>query len=171
MLHPMKNVSLIFIVSLLLVSVFCNSCKKDNQSSIQNLFTSGSWELATVIVVVSVGDTEESKDTLNTTCNKKQLFTFKADGTCSYTNFHCENQTSTGKWSLSPDQLYLKSDMVCIDTFKVGTQRSMPFANAQINTIGQYGMVLITGDIQNYSATQRRTVMRYGFVKQKAVAQ
>jgi len=167
----MKNVSLVFIVSLLLLSVLCNSCKKDKQSSIQNLFTSGSWELSTVIVTVSVGDTLKSRDTLNTECGKKQLFTFSPGGTCNYTNFHCEDQTSTGKWSLSPDQLYLKSDMVCIDTFKVGTKRSMPFFNAQINSIGQYGMVLTTGDIQNYSATQRRTVMRYGFVKQKAVSQ
>ncbi len=167
----MKNISLTFIVSLLLLSVLCNSCKKETQSSIQTLFTRGTWELATVTVIVSVGSVEEFKDTLNTDCDKKQLFTFSADGTCTYTNFQCENQSATGKWSLSPDQLYLKSDMVCKDTSKVGTGKITPFANAQINTIGQYGMVLITGDIQNYSPTQRRTVYRYGFVRQKTPTQ
>lgn len=168
MLHLMKNVPFIFILCLLVLSMFCNSCKKVNQSSIESLFSKGSWELATVIVTVSVGTNRESEDTLNTTCDKKQIFTFNADHTCTYTNFHCKDQpTASGNWSLSQDQLYLKSDIVCQDTFKLGTGSSKPFENAQIETLGQYGMVLVTGDIQNYSATQRRTVRRYGFVRQK----
>jgi len=168
----MKNVPLIFILCLLMLSVFCGACKKQTQSSIQSLFTNGSWQLSTVIVTVSVGDTIKSTDTLNTTCDKTQLFTFSADGTCTYSNFHCKTQPlATGKWVLGPDQLYLKSDIVCQDTFKRGTGKSKPFENAQILTLGQYGMVLVTGDIQNYSATKRRTVMRYGFVKQKITRQ
>jgi hypothetical protein len=169
----MKNAPLTFILALFVLSLFCASCKKQTQSSIQTLFTKGKWELATVIVTVTVGSERISEDTLNTTCNKSQVFTFNTDGTCSYTNFHCKDQPlATGKWSLSPDQLYLKSDMVCQDTFKlapgkIGPSTSAPFANAQIASLGQYGMVLITGDIQNYSATQKRTVRRYGFVRQK----
>jgi hypothetical protein len=164
----MKNVPFIFILSLLMLSVLCNSCKKINQSSIESLFAKGNWELATVIVTVSVGTNRESEDTLNTTCDKKQIFAFKDDNTCTYTNFHCKDQpTASGSWSLSQDQLYLKSNIVCQDTFKLGTGTSKPFENAQIETLGQYAMVLVTGDIQNYSATQRRTVRRYGFVRQK----
>lgn len=165
----MKNVPLIFILCLLMLSVFCNSCKKqNNQSSIQSQFSRGAWELSTVIVTVSVGDTLKSTDTLNTTCDKSQLFTFNTDGTCTYTNFHCKAQpTASGNWSLAPDQLYLNSDIVCQDTFKRGTGSSKPFESAQIYTLGQYSMVLVTGDIQNYSATKRRTVTRYGFVRQK----
>ena len=166
----MKNVPLLFILCLVVLSVLCNSCKKVNQSSIESLFSKGSWELSTVIVTVSVGTTRESEDTLNTMCDKKQIFAFKDDHTCTYTNFHCKAQpVATGSWSLSQDQLYLKSDIVCQDTFKLGTGKSKPFENAQIETLGQYAMVLVTGDIQNYSATQRRTVRRYGFVRQKLI--
>lgn len=164
----MKNAPLIFIVSLLMLSAVCSSCKKQNQSSIQSLFSKGNWELTTVVVTVSVGDTLKSTDTLNTTCDKSQIFAFNTNGTCTYTNFHCKAQpVASGKWSLSPDQLYLKSDIVCQDTFTLGTGSSKPFENAQIFSLGQYSMVLITGDIQNYSPTKRRTVMRYGFVRQK----
>jgi hypothetical protein len=161
----MKNVPLIFILCLLILSAVCLSCKKQNQSSIQSLFTKGKWELATVIVTVSVGDTLKSTDTLNTICDTNQVFAFNQDGSCTYSNFHCKAQPlATGRWSLSPDQLYLSSDIVCQDTFKTGTGTSKPFENAQIFSLGQYSMVLITGDIQNYSS---RTVMRYGFVRQK----
>jgi len=164
----MKKAPFIFILSLLVLSVFCNSCKKQETSSIENLFSQGNWELATVITTVSVGTTRESEDTLNTMCDKKQIFSFSKDHTCIYTNFHCKAQPdAAGTWSLSQDQLYLRSDIVCQDTFKLGTGKSKPFENAQIVTLGQYAMVLVTGDIQNYSATQRRTVRRYGFVKQK----
>ncbi|PJJ79877.1 lipocalin family protein [Mucilaginibacter auburnensis] len=166
----MKNVPLIFILCLLLLSMLTNSCKKDKGTSIQNLFSSGKWELTTVVVTVTQGDSVKY-DTLNTDCPEKQLFTLNADGTCNYTNFHCKTQISNGRWSLSPDQLYLKSDIVCQDTVKLGPGKSTPFSNAQILTVGQYSMVLITGDIQNYSNTQKRTVMRYGFVKQKVITQ
>ncbi|MFD0748579.1 DUF5004 domain-containing protein [Mucilaginibacter calamicampi] len=165
----MKNIPFLFILCLVGLSVLCNSCKKVNQSSIESLFSQGSWELATVVVTVSVGTNRESEDTLNTMCDKKQIFTFNsASHTCSYTNFQCKDQpVASGTWSLSQDQLYLKSDIVCQDTSKLGTGTLMPFENAQIQTLGQYAMVLVTGDIQNYSATQRRTVRRYGFVRQK----
>lgn len=165
----MKNVPLLFVLCLLLINVLCNSCKKSNQSSIADLFTKTPWQLSNVIVTVSVGDTVKSTDTLNTTCDTTQLFTFNADGTCTYTNFHCRHQpTAVGNWKLSGDQLYLLSDIVCLDTIKAGPGRSRPFTNSQILNVGQYSLVLITGDIQNYSPTKRRTVMRYGFIRQKA---
>ena len=171
----MKKAPFTFILSLLVLSFFCNGCKKQTQSSIQSLFSKGNWELATVVVTVSVGTNRISEDTLNTTCNKKQIFSFKDDRTCTYTNFHCKDQpVAVGNWALSPDQLYLKSDIVCQDTFKLAngsTGSSKPFENAKIDVLGQYSMVLITGDIQNYSATQRRTVRRFGFVRQKDATQ
>lgn len=164
----MRNkIPLLFVSGLILVNLLSNSCKKDSQSSIQTLFTNGSWQLATLTETISVGDTIKLDTTLNTTCDVSQVFTFNADNTCTYTNFDCLHQpAATGKWSLSQDRVFLSSDMVCKDTTAAGS--SKPFLNARIENLGQYSMVLITGDIQNYSSTARRKVFRYGFVRQKA---
>ena len=167
----MKNIPLLFILCLVLINVLCNSCKKNNQNSIAAIFTRNNWQLDNVIVTVSVGDTIKSTDTLNARCDTTQVFTFNTDGSCTYTNFQCRHQpTALGRWALSGDRLYLQSDIVCLDTVKAGPGKSQPFTNAQILTAGQYSLVLVTGDIQNYSATKRRTVMRYGFIREKPVA-
>jgi hypothetical protein len=167
----MKNkLPFLFISGLILINLLSNSCKKDKQNNIADLFSSGSWQLASVRYTISVGDTIKLDTTLNTTCDTTQVFTFKEDKTCTYTNFDCIHQpTASGNWALSENNLYLNSDIVCKDTTKVGS--SKPFANAQIYNIGQYSLVLLTGDIQNYTINTKRKVIRYGFVKQKAAAQ
>jgi|EndMetStandDraft_4_1072995.scaffolds.fasta_scaffold331329_2 hypothetical protein len=167
----MKNkLPFLFISGLILINLLSNSCKKDKQNNIAALFSSGSWQLASVRYTISVGDTIKLDTILNTTCDTTQVFTFKDDKTCTYTNFNCIHQpTASGNWALSENNLFLNSDIVCKDTTKVGS--SKPFANAQIYNIGQYSLVLLTGDIQNYTINTKRKVIRYGFVKQKAATQ
>jgi hypothetical protein len=144
-----------------------NSCKKQNQVTIQTLFTGGSWQLASVLATHYVGNTMVSVDTLNTKCNLTQLFTFNSNNTCTYTNFDCIQQsTASAQWSLSTDEVTLFANVVCKDTTAVGS--STPFANAQITNLGNYSLVLLTGDIAtNYSLTAKRRIVQYGFVRVK----
>lgn len=166
----MKNRSLYILLVLVVVTVFINSCKKEDQSNINNLFTTGYWQLASVQRVHYVGDSKLKTDTLNATCDTTQLFTFNKDFTCTYTNFNCKDQpTATGTWELSRDKLFLSANMICQDTTKVGS--SKPFINAQINNLGQYSLVLETGDISPYyTTTQVRVITRYGFIRQRTAA-
>ncbi|MBC7400034.1 MAG: hypothetical protein H7289_08820 [Mucilaginibacter sp.] len=167
----MKNkLPFLFISGLILINLLSNSCKKDKQNNIEALFSSGSWQLASVRYTISVGDTIKLDTVLNTKCDTTQVFTFKEDKSCTYTNFDCIHQpTAKGNWALSANNLFLSSDIVCKDTTKVGS--SKPFTNSQIYNIGQYSLVLLTGDIQNYTINTKRKVIRYGFVRQKAAAQ
>jgi hypothetical protein len=167
----MKNkIPLLFVLGLVLINLLSNSCKKDNQSSIQSLLTNGTWQLASVYQIYFVGDTVKHEDTLNTLCDTTQLFTFKSDNTCTYTNFDCLKQpVSSGHWSLSSDQLYLSSDMICKDTTATGS--SKPFITAQIFNLGQFSLILRAGDVQNYTQSTKRKVIRYGFIRQKATVQ
>jgi len=167
----MKNkLPLLIISGLVLINLVSNSCKKETKRSIATLFASGKWQLASVNLTISVGDTIKLDTTLNTLCDKTQIFTFNADNTCTYTNFNCLDQpVASGHWSLSSNQLFLFSDMVCKDTTALGS--SKPFASAQIFNIGEYSLILRTGDVQFYTSTTRRRVVRYGFVRQKANAQ
>jgi hypothetical protein len=161
----MKRSSIIFMAGLLCILMH-NSCKKDDQSSIEELLSSGPWELASLRVFNYVGDTQQPTDTLNTDCTLKQVFTFNTDKTCSYANYSCEEQRATGSWSLSKDRLYLVSDIRCKDTSVAGS--SQPFTNTKIVNLGQYSLVVQTGDLQsNYPANQRRRIVQYGFIRQK----
>ncbi|TSD67778.1 hypothetical protein FFF34_010430 [Inquilinus sp. KBS0705] len=167
----MKNKRILFSLAGLVVASFViNSCKKEDQSNIPNLFSTGAWQLASVNVYHYIGDAQESVDTLNTDCDTTQLFIFNKDMTCTYTNFDCKAQpTATGTWSLAKNKLTLYADMVCKDTTAVGS--SKPFANAQIFNIGQFSLVLQTGDTNPYyTSTQVRTVTRYGFIRQKTTS-
>lgn len=164
----------IFLICLTVTGLIINSCKKDTQSSIHQLFTGNTWQLASVIRYNFVGDTLKTTDTLNTTCDTSQYFTFKADNTCTYTNFDCKPQpTATGKWSLSADQLFLMSDINCQiqDTSKVATSpthTTQPFTIARISNLGQYSMILQTGDLATYyPPNQKRMYIIYGFVRVK----
>jgi hypothetical protein len=166
-----KKFILLFIAGLVTIGLVSNSCKKDNASNIPHLLTSGVWELASIQVYHFVGNTQVGNiDTLNTTCDKAQLFTFNTDNTCKYTNFDCLDQTTTGIWTLTENRLYFSSDMVAKDTVAgggFGTEK--PFSNTQLFNLGTYSLVLQTGDVEpNYSATKSRTVKRYGFIRQKA---
>jgi hypothetical protein len=164
----MKRINLFLLLSGLMVTVLYNSCKKEGQSPIQGLFTSGSWQLASILVFNYTGNILISTDTLNTTCDSVQRFTFTGN-TCTYTNFDCIAQKSaSATWTLSPNQLFLYANVVCKDTTKAGS--SMPFTNAAIQNLGQFSLVLQTGDIQpNYSLTKPRRIMQYGFINIKAL--
>ena len=161
----MRNkVPLIIVLGLLLINLVSNSCKKQNETTISSLFSDGSWQLASILVTTT-DSLIQVTDTLNTTCGSSQIFTFNADNTCTYTNFDCITQTTTGHWSLSKDQLTLSSDMVCADTTKAG--KSQPFANAQVYNVGQYSLVLQTGNYNVIPTTiNKTTVVRYGFIRQ-----
>lgn len=162
----MKNKLPIFIVlGLVLVNLLSNSCKKETQTTVETLFASGKWQLASVVSTVYLGDAILSTTTLNTTCDSNQVFTFNKNNTCTYTNFQCLDQKSSGTWTLSPDKLILYADMTARDTTAAG--KSKPFGYARIINLGQYSLVLDIGDIQNYSVTAPRRVVRYGFVHQK----
>lgn len=153
---------------LLAVNLLVNSCKKEQRNTLENLLTTGgAWQLASVKYTQFAGDTVKFDTTLNTDCDTTQIFTFNADNSCTYTNFNCKIQpTARGGWTLSPNRLFLNSNIVCQDTTAVGS--SKPFLNAQIVNLGLYSMVLLTGDIQNYNNNTKRKVIRYGFVRQKA---
>jgi hypothetical protein len=170
----MKNkIPLVLVLGLVIINLLSNSCKKGDNSNIPHLLVSGTWQLATLQVSNYIGDSQISVDTLNDSCLLTQLFTFNENNTCTYTNYACQSQTTTGTWTLTPNKLYFASNMICKDTVPGGKgalRDTMPFTNTQINTLGTYSMVLQTGDVQpNYSPTSRRRVVRYGFIRQKAV--
>jgi hypothetical protein len=162
-----KNIVLILLPGLLLMSVIVNSCKKATQTSIQTLFTGGKWQLASITRYHFLNNSALKSDTLNTTCNTTQFFTFNTDNTSTYTNFDCITQTSTGQWALTPDQLFLNCNMVCQDTTAAKT--SKPFLSAKIINLGQYSLILRTGQYGDYyPANQLVTYTDYGFVRQKS---
>jgi hypothetical protein len=150
----------------MLIGLATNSCKKNQQDYIQTLITQGKWELASVMETHYTGAAADSTDTLNTACDSSQYFTFNTDKTCSYTNFDCLPQSTKGQWSLSADELFLYSNMVCQDT--TAAKSSKPFQTAKIINLGQYSLVLQTGDLQTYyTPTQVRIIRQYGFVRVK----
>ena len=154
------------LVSGLMIALVINSCKKNTQSPIAALFTGGRWQLASVMASNYIGNTLTSTDTLNNRCTLSQYFTFNTNNTCTYTNFDCISQTpASANWTLSANQLFLYADVVCKDTTALGS--SKPFINAQIINLGQFSLVLQTGDIQpNYSLTKPRRIVQYGFIRQ-----
>jgi hypothetical protein len=167
----MKNKTLYFLLAgLIVVSFFINSCKKTDPSNIPNLLTTGVWQLASLQVDHYVGDSRMSTDTLNTTCDTTQLFTFNKDNTCTYTNYSCKHQpTAKGTWSLTSNKLYLSSDIQVQDTTAKG--KSQPFLAVQIINLGQFSLAFNTGDIGvYYTSTQVRTIKRYGFIRQKIIS-
>jgi hypothetical protein len=157
---------LLLLSSFLIMGMVVNSCKKSNQSPIQALFTGGRWELASVMATNYIGNQQISMDTLNVNCDSTQYFIFNTDNTCTYTNFDCIPQKpAAAAWSLSPNELVLDAQVVCKDTTLAGS--SKPFSNAEIENLGQFSLVLLTGDIApNYSLTQKRRVVTWGFIRE-----
>lgn len=153
---------------LLLAGFAINSCKKDNNTSIQTLFTTGAWQLASVKVTNYLGSSTINTYYLNdTTCIKTQFFTFPSTNTCTFTNYHCIGQSTNGTWSLTKDQLYLMVNMTCLDTLAGGkdTVSTHVFAYTKILNLGPYSMTLQTGDIgAYYTPTTKRTIFEYAFV-------
>jgi hypothetical protein len=158
-----------FLAAMVLIGVVLNSCKKDTQSPIEQLFTGGQWQLASVVATYWTGNTVDSTVTLNsdTVCHMQQYFTFFTNNTCTYTNYDCLTQSPpAAAWSLASNQVYLQANVMCKDTTAKGS--STPFADAEIVNLGQFSLVLEIGDIQpSYSLTQKRITTQYGFVRQK----
>lgn len=160
--------SLIVLVLAGLVVFTVNSCKKNDQDTLNHYLTVSPWQLASIQVFTYVGATLVETDTLNTTCNLKQMFTFKSDQTCGYKNFICRADSTKGTWAFSDDKLLLHSDMLCKDTVAGGRDTTdAPFKNAQISNLGGYSLILQTGDVNTYyTTTQKRVIKRWGFIHQ-----
>jgi hypothetical protein len=163
----MKNKKIyLLLAGLLVLSFFINSCKKEKQTSIPSLFTTGEWQLGSIVRTTYLGDQQLAQDTIPS--DSTQIFKFNNDMTCTYTNFDDNVGTIAGKWSLSDTQLYLFSDITYSDTTSAGTKQ--PFINAHIINLGEFSLVIETGDIQNYyTATDTRIIRRYGFVRIRPV--
>jgi hypothetical protein len=162
----MKSKTLpLFLLGFVLMALLVNSCKKATQGTIESALTSGNWQLASVTQTTYLGEAITSTETLNTNCSLTQIFSFKTDNSCTYTNFECVQQNVSGKWSLSPDKLILYVDMTSQDTTSAGS--SKPFSTSRIINLGLYSMVIETGPVSNFSTTVPRKIRRYGFVKQK----
>ena len=163
----MKNKKLFFLLTGLLgLSLFINSCKKDKQTSVPSLFTTGVWQLGSIMQYHYLGDSQTSVDTIR--CDTIQIFTFNNDMTCTYSNFDCNPGTVAGKWSLSDTKLYLFADI----TYPAGTTAgtTQPFINAHLINLGEFSLVFETGDIQPYyNANDIRIIRRYGFTRIKPV--
>jgi hypothetical protein len=165
----MKNKLLLFcLFASLIVGVTANSCKKNNQDYLQTLLTHEHWQLASLTVTQTQNDTTLLNDTINPLCNLVQSLTFNGNGTCTYTNYGCTAQTVTGHWTLTSNKLYLQSDLKFQDTTAILKQYPMPFTNAQIINLGQYSLVLKTGDLGIFHPPNTKlTVFTYGFVRVK----
>ncbi|WP_147322080.1 hypothetical protein [Mucilaginibacter conchicola] len=151
------------IAVLALVFFVINSCKRDNTDNISVLLTSGYWQLGSLTRLDYLGSTPLADTTY--VCDSVQTFTFNKDNTCTFENFGCAANVVTGKWSLSSTRTFLISDLTEPDSTGKPYQ---PFINARINNLGDYSLVLETGDIQNYyDATDRRTLYRWGFVRKR----
>lgn len=156
--------SYILLAGTLLLGLVFNSCKKEKTDNIRNLFTTGKWQLGTVIEYKLLGNQELSKDTIE--CDSAQIFKFNDDMTCSYSNFDCSATTVNGKWSLSDTRLFLFANITYPTATSTGS--TQPFINSRISNLGEFSMVLETGDLQNYyTATDRRTIRRWGFIRIK----
>lgn len=145
-----------------------NACKKDNSDTVSYFLTSGTWTLASVTKQSFVGDTLKRTDTLNTNCtNLTQVFQFKPDNSCSYSNYHCIKQNSAGTWQLTSDNLILQTTLSAQDTAKgvIVVKPAAVFDNAQIVNLGQYSLVLQTGYTSSYYTSKTpRVITRYAFV-------
>ena len=158
--------SLFFLCGILITAFAINSCKKSSVNPVQSLFSSGAWQLASVTTTYYTGSITDSAVTVTDSCT--QLFTFNANLTCNYTNFDCVTQTNTGTWFLTGNNLYLNTTLMSKDTTAAGS--SAPFKTAQIITLGQFSLVLRTGDFApNYSTTQARVTVDYGFIRAKTI--
>jgi hypothetical protein len=163
----MKNKTLPFILlGFVLVILLVNSCKKAAQGTIESVLTSSGWQLASVTQTTYLGDAILSTETLNANCSLTQIFAFKTDNSCTYTNFECIQQNASGKWALSPDKLTLYANLTSKDTTAAGS--SQPFDTTRIVNLGLYSMVVETGPVSNFSTTLSRKIRRYGFVRQKS---
>ncbi|TWR24569.1 hypothetical protein FPZ42_15845 [Mucilaginibacter achroorhodeus] len=151
------------IASLVVMCILINSCKRDNTDNISTLLTTGYWQLGSLTQLDYIGDTQLGDTTY--VCDTVQTFTFNKDGSCNFVNFACATNTANGTWNLSDTRLFLNANITEPDSTGKPYQ---PFANSRIANLGEYSLVLETGDIQNYySTTDRRRIFRWGFVRRR----
>jgi hypothetical protein len=166
------KIRLLLLFTIAAIGLMVNSCQKTKQDYIATLIAQNQWQLSSATVTTYIGSSAISQLTLDTTCLVTQIFKFNPDNTCSYTNFDCLAQATKGTWSLSQDKLFLNVNMTCKDTIsRTGdtTTHSKPFQTAKIINMGQYSLVLQTGDLQTYySPTQNRVIYQWGFVRVKS---
>jgi hypothetical protein len=166
----MKNkILFLFLPLLIITSVGVNSCKKESKlTSIQALFTNGTWQLASEVALNYLGSNQLATDTLNKNCAITQMFTFSSDNNCSYTNYDCITQSAQSSWSLSSDALFLYTNLSLTQS---DSTKAKPFSTCKIINLGSYSMVLQTGDISVFPGpTTKRRIYQYGFVRQKIKA-
>jgi hypothetical protein len=159
----MNNKKIYFLLAGLLFAGLCfTSCKKEKQSSVPSLFTYGTWRLGSIQVDHYLGGTRLKPDTLD--LDSIQTFVFNKDMTCSFTNFDNKAGTVSGTWGLSDTKLYMFANITYPEVTTDGTKQ--PFINCQIVNLGEYSMVIQTGDLQTYyNPTDTRTIRTYGFVR------
>lgn len=165
------KIRLFLLFTMATIALLVNSCQKTKQDYIATLIAQNQWQLSSATVTTYTGSTQISQLTLDTTCLVTQIFKFNTDNTCSYTNFDCLPQSTRGTWALSQDKLFLNVNMIAKDTIARAdtTTHSKPFQNAKIINLGQYSLILQTGDLQTYySPTQKRVIYQWGFVRVKS---
>lgn len=151
------------IAVLMLIGIFSNSCKRNDVNNVPSLFTTGYWQLGSLTELRYLGDTPLSVK--QDSCDKNQIFTFNKDNTCTYTNFACNTNSASGTWSLDDTRIFLRANITMPDSLG---KPSQPFINAHINNLGDYSLVLETGDIQPYyNSTDTRVIYRWGFVRMR----
>jgi len=166
------KIRLLFLFTVAAIGLMVNSCQKTKQDYIATLIAQNQWQLSSATITTYIGSSAISQLTLDTSCLVTQIFKFNPDNTCSYTNFDCLTQSTKGTWALSQDKLFLNVNMFCKDTITRRTDtttHSKPFQTAQIVNLGQYSLVLKTGDLETYySPTQKRVQYQWGFVRVKS---
>ncbi|RYE19374.1 MAG: hypothetical protein EOP45_12745 [Sphingobacteriaceae bacterium] len=150
-------------LTLVFIGFMANSCKRERVDNISALFSSGYWQLASLSTTRYIGDNQLS--TTIDSCNLTQKFTFNNDNTCTFTNFGCDSNNINGTWNITDARTYLTANIIAPDSTGKDYQ---PFINSRIVNLGDYSLVLETGDIQTYyTATDKRTIFRWGFVRVK----
>jgi hypothetical protein len=166
------KIRLLLLFTVAALGLIVNSCQKTKQDYIATLIAQNQWQLSSATVSTFIGSSQISQLTLDTTCLVTQIFKFNPDNTCNYTNFDCLSQNTKGTWALSQDKLFLNVNMIAKDTIaRPGdtTTHSKPFQTAKIINLGQYSLVLQTGDLETYwSPTQKRVIYQWGFVRVKS---
>jgi len=167
--YSIKNKTpLILVLALMLSGWLISSCNKGNEDfTVSNFLTDreGKWLLASIRSETFHGDTSKRRDTLNKNCGLDQSFTFRTDGSCTYKNFNCIEQTNDGKWELNTaDSVIFRSNMVSKDS----TGSIVPFAKAQVLNLGQNSLVLQVVKTDTLFSKPlvvlRRRVINYGFI-------
>ncbi|WP_345953221.1 hypothetical protein [Mucilaginibacter sp. PAMB04168] len=165
-----SKLPVLIVIAFMLTGALVSSCKKEPDTSINNLLTgNGIWRLASMRVETLHGDTTIRRDTLNTNCGFAQSFKFTDDARCTYKYYSCINDSASSTWELTSndyDSVFLRSPLVCKDTTKIGTIR--PFSRSQVINLGRNSLILQTVIIDTFRKTPvvvlRRKITRYGFI-------